>query len=164
MSHLRQIPDLQKLKKLGAIDSKSYKEIKAAMEGRSKILIIGAKNSGKNTLQDALVNHLHRMYKAPLVIPSFDGVPTKKFRGHKKLKNLKKTIKGHSSYVACIQHSGSDKADISDLSTYLLSDFDLIIDIRNIKGKRIVCSLIKGRTKANFIYTNPKFENFLIAA
>lgn len=163
MSNLSILPDLAQLKKWGSLDSQSYKEIISALEKHQKILIIAPKNSGKNTVQHAVVNHLHRLYKEPFVIPSIEGVPTKKFKAHSKIKGLKKLIKEFKSYVASVQYLGNSKTDISELTEYLLPHFDMIIDLRNLDGNRVVCNIIKGSKSPNYIYSNPEFEKFLAA-
>ncbi|CBW26037.1 hypothetical protein BMS_1159 [Halobacteriovorax marinus SJ] len=163
MSSLRQLPDLGQLKKWGSLDASSFKEIRAALEKNQKILILAPKDSGKNTVQHAIVNYLHRMHKEPMVLPSIEGVSAKKFKSNLKLKSMKKHLRNFKSYVAAIQYTGSSKTDISDLTSYLLEDFDLIVDLRNISGSRVVCNLIKGRKNINLIYTNPKFEKYIAA-
>ena len=163
MSNIKSLPDLAQLKKWGAMDSKSYKEIVSALDKNHKILILAPKNSGKNTVQHAVVNHLHRLHKEPIVVPPVEGIPTSKFKANIKLKGLKKLIKDFNSYVVSIQYLGSSKSDISELTEYLLPHFDFIIDLRNLDGDRVICNLIKGRKNINYVYSNPKFEKYLAA-
>ena len=163
MSKLEVLPDLAQLKKWGLMDAKSIQEVSSALKKHQKFLIIAPKNSGKNTVQHAVVNHLHRLYKEPFVIPSIEGIPTNKFKAHSKIKGLKKLIKDFNSYVASIQYQGNSKTDITELTEYLLPYFDLIIDLRNLNGNRVICSLIRGRKNPNYVYYNPRFEKYLAA-
>ena len=128
MTNLRQLPKLPQLKKSGAIDEKSYEEILASLEKNQRILILSPRNSGKNTIQNAIVNHLHRLFKETLVIPSVESVPTKKFKSLARLKNLKRMAKEYHSCVAIVKYLGTGKADITELTKYLLDSFDLIIE------------------------------------
>ena len=96
-------------------------------------------------------------------IPSIEGIPTNKFKAHSKIKGLKKLIKDFNSYVASIQYQGNSKTDITELTEYLLPYFDLIIDLRNLNGNRVICSLIRGRKNPNYVYYNPRFEKYLAA-
>ncbi len=163
MSNLRQLPDLSKLKAWKSMDLESYKEITASLEKGQRVLILAPKDSGKNTVMNAVVNHLHRLQKDPFVIPAMEGIPTKGFKAHHKVKQLKKLISGFDSYVAAVQYTGSGKTDINKMVEYFLPHFDLIIDLRNMNGRRVVCNLVKGRHKANYIYTNPQFIKYIAA-
>lgn len=163
MSHIKELADLEQLMKWGTMDSISYKEVLSALERHQKILIVAAKDSGKNTVQHAVVNYMHRLRKEPFVIPSIEGVPTKRFKNHLRLKGLKRLIMGFNSYVASIQYLGNSKTDISELTEYLIPHFDIIIDLRNLDGHRVICNLIKGRKYPNYVYTNPKFDKYLVA-
>lgn len=163
MGELCVLPDLGQLKTWGAMDKKCHNEIVAALESKGRILILAGKNSGKNTLQHAIVNHMHRLHKDPFVIPPVEGVPSKCFHSNKKMADFKRLIKKFDSCVASIQYLGSDKADISGLVDFILPDFDLIVDLRNLDGQRVVCNLIKGRKNPSYFYTNSKFKKFIAA-
>lgn len=164
MSNLVYLPELKELKKCGVIDHTIYQEMNKALTNHKKFLILAPKNCGKNTYQHIIINHLHRIQKDPLVVPSIERIPLKNFNIHPKIKNMKKVIKEFKSYVVTIQHTGSTQSDTSNLAKNLLPHFNLIIDLRILDGNRTIGHLIKGRKKINYIYINPELDHFSSAA
>lgn len=152
------IVDLKQLKTWGTLDSNSYNELINHLDKSVKVLILSPRDSGKSTVQASIVNHFHMKQKELLVVPSINGVSLKNYKTNKKIKTLRSIIKNFSAYIAAIEYKESPKSDIKDISKYFLNDFDLIIDLRNIDGNRVVYNLIKGQKRVNYKYTHPEFE------
>lgn len=140
---LKKVVDLNQLKTWGCLNKKNFKLLNKSLEKKKKVLILATKNAGKNTVQHAIVNHYHKLLKDPFVVPPIEGIPIRSFNRNKKVVQLKKMISNFKSYVVAIQHTGMARSNIEEMANYFLTDFDLIIDLRNVKkNERVVYNLI----------------------
>jgi hypothetical protein len=143
MKKLAKLPDLEKLRDWKSIDKKGYQVLVKALKGEKKILVLATKNAGKNTVQNSIVNYIHRSQKETLVFPSVEKVDLGKIKSNKKLNEMKKICLTQKSYVAAIQYTGA--VAVSEFISNFFGWFDLVLDLRKFKDQRLLCAIYEGK-------------------
>ena len=164
MTKLYDLPDLKQLKDWKTYDQKGYEALAKMLSTHKKILILATKDAGKNTVQNSIVNFIHRSHKEILVFPSIEGVNIHKMDSNKKMNDLKKICKNQKSFVACIQHSGDVEIPVSEFVSEFAGWFDCILDLRNYEGQRILCAIYEGSKTFKCTYKHKFVKSNLVAA
>lgn len=164
MTKLYDLPDLVQLKEWQAYDQRGYEALISMLKSHKKILILATKNAGKNTVQNSIVNFIHRSHVETLVIPSLENVNLNKVKSNKKINDLKKLCKNQKSFVACIQHSGNCQLPVSEFVSEFEGWFDCVLDLRNFKGQRFLCAIYEGRKAFKCVYEHNLAKVYLVAS
>ncbi|MGZ3692251.1 MAG: hypothetical protein ACXVLQ_17860 [Bacteriovorax sp.] len=164
MTKLYDLPDLLQLKEWKTYDQTGYEALVKMLGSHKKVLILANKNAGKNTVQNSIVNFIHRTHEETLVIPSLEGVKINKMNSNKKINELKKMCKNQKSFVAAIQYDGNHEVPVSEYVGEFSGWFDCVLDLRNVEGQRILCGIYAGKKSFKCVYKHHFIKSHLVAA
>jgi hypothetical protein len=109
-------------------------------------------NAGVTTLQNAIVNYIHRCREETLVIPVLKTVNMNKVKSDKSIKALKKICKDQKHYITSIHHTKSYKGPVSEAVNEFAGLFDCVLEMRNDEGTRVLEAIYEGKKSLKCIY------------
>ncbi|MBT3981785.1 MAG: hypothetical protein HOE90_10555 [Bacteriovoracaceae bacterium] len=149
------LTDLQTLKRWDSLDVASYNLLKSYVERKKNILIIGNKRSGKTTLLHSIAEYAYRLQYNPVVMPLEENVCLDSYFTRTKWKNRRRWFKQTGHLFAHVGYKGSYE-DLYPFVKSIGTDFDVVLDMRNIGSKRVLCQIFERR-KGKWV--NPYFNN-----
>lgn len=154
MAKLHDLVDLEQLKEWKAFDQKSYNLLLKMIKKNKKMLVLATTtNAGISTVQNAIVNYIHRCHEETLVIPVLKTVNMNKSKSDKNINSLKKLCKGQKNYIASIHHTKNYKIPVPEAVKNLSGLFDCVLEMRNIEGTRTLVAIYEGKKSLKCIYS-----------